>query len=50
MIPVLLNHQHFILTHVVVLSAAHAAHKLNLLEVAALSCWKLAHPILIIVY
>ena len=48
MLPVLLHHKHLILTHVVVLSSAHAAHKLNLLEMAALSCWKLVHPVLII--
>ena len=31
-----------------VLTATHAAHKLNLLEMAALSCWQLVHPVLMI--
>ena len=53
LLPVLIHHKHLILAHgvvvqVVVLTATHAAHKLNLLEVAALSCRQLIHPILVI--
>ena len=50
MFPILIHHEHLILIHVViqvvVLSATHAAHKLDLLKVAALSFWQRVHHIL----